>query len=191
MTTNLVDGYTINTAQAYTLAQKLVSSKHGVIDDSFNRYTFNDPNDLPGWFTQDESRHNKPSMPVTKESVAFMKQQMKQLDARPIRKVAEAKFRKQLRTQRRLEKAKAKGEGLVNDTETGEKGKLDAVAKMIAKAKNPKKTAREKPTLVVAKGFHKGNKGRPRGVKGRYKMVDPRMKKEMRADKRIAKKSKK
>ncbi|KAJ1341253.1 hypothetical protein BSLG_004188 [Batrachochytrium salamandrivorans] len=43
-------------------------------------------------------------MPVTKEAVDIIKQRMRALDARPIRKVAEAKFRKQMRTQRRLEK---------------------------------------------------------------------------------------
>jgi AdoMet-dependent rRNA methyltransferase SPB1 len=145
------------------------SGRRDVIDESYNRYTFNDP-DLPEWFTTDESRHNKPSLPVTREAVDLMKQKMKAMDARPIRKVAEAKFRKQLRTQRRIEKAKAKGEGMTNDEDVPESSKMEAIQKLMAKAKNPKKTAKEKPTVVVARGFNKANKGRPRGVKGRYKV---------------------
>ena len=52
-----------------------------------------------------------------------------------------------------------------------------------------KKKPKTKVTDVVARGFNKG-KGRPGGTKGRYKMVDARMKKDVRAEKRLAKKKK-
>jgi AdoMet-dependent rRNA methyltransferase SPB1 len=42
--------------------------------------------------------------------------------------------------------------------------------------------------VVVAHGKNRGVSGRPRGVKGRYKMVDPMVKKEKRALKRAGKK---
>ena len=43
--------------------------------------------------------------------------------------------------------------------------------------------------VVRAGGANKGA-GRPRGVKGKYKMVDPRLRKDVRGEKRAAKKAK-
>ncbi|KAI8894497.1 Spb1 C-terminal domain-containing protein [Globomyces pollinis-pini] len=187
------DDFAIDTAQAYTMAQKMLtkSGKRDVVDDSFNRYAFNDREDLPSWFTQDENRHNKPTMPVTKEAADIIRARQRALDARPIKKVAEAKFRKQMRTQRRLEKAAMKSATLADQDDVSEKAKLEAASKVMGKAKNKKRSEKEKVKVVVAKGAHKAISGRPRGVKGRYKMVDGPMKKESRATKRIEKKSKK
>lgn len=166
------EGHIIDSAAAYTIAQQLTtkSGTRNLINASFNRYAYNDPDELPEWFLQDESKHNKPSMPVTKEAVKIMQDRMRALDARPIKKVAEAKFRKQMRTQRRIEKGKGRAEGLTNDEDLGEKGKMEAIAKIMNKAKSAKRTERERPKLVVARGTNRANKGRPKGVKGRYKV---------------------
>ena len=42
----------IDSAQAYTLASRMItkSGKRDVIDESFNRYAFNDPEGLPTWY---------------------------------------------------------------------------------------------------------------------------------------------
>ncbi|KAI8917866.1 Spb1 C-terminal domain-containing protein [Powellomyces hirtus] len=182
------DNFAITTAEAYTLAQKMVrkSSKRDVIDEAYNRYAFNDP-ELPDWFTTDESRHNKPSLPITKEAVTIIRQKQRSLDARPIKKVAEAKFRKQMRTARRLEKMLKKANNVMDDEggEMSEKSKLLEVSKLKRKAKGKSDT--KKTEVVVARGVNRAKQGRPKGVKGRYKMVDPRMKKEVRAEKRAAK----
>jgi AdoMet-dependent rRNA methyltransferase SPB1 len=121
-------------------------------------------------FVQEESKHCKPSLPVSKEAVAIMKQKMRALDARPIKKVAEAKFRKQMRAERRLAKASQRAEGLQGQEDMSEKSKMEAIAKMMKKARN-KPNQREKPKVVVAKGSNRGNRGRPKGVKGRYKVI--------------------
>ncbi|KAI9012787.1 Spb1 C-terminal domain-containing protein [Gaertneriomyces semiglobifer] len=187
------DKFAITTAEAYTLAQRMISKsgKRDLLDGSFNRYTFNDPENIPSWFVEDEGRHNKPRMPVTKEAVTHMRDRMRALDARPIKKVAEAKFRKQMRLQRRIEKMQKKAANVMEDEggELTEKAKLTQIAKMVKKAKG--KVEKKKVEVVVAKGANRGNKGRPKGIKGRYKMVDGRMKKDMRAAKRLAKKTKK
>ena len=119
-------------------------------------------------FTEDEGRHNKPSLPETKEAVQIMRDKMKALDARPIKKVAEAKFRKQLRTQRRLLKAAAKSQGLADQEDISEKSKLEQASKVMTKAKSKKE--KEKVKVVVAKGAHRAIQGRPKGVQGRYKV---------------------
>ena len=110
------------------------------------------------------------------------------LDARPIKKVAEAKFRKQLRTQRRLEKAAAKFSTLVSQDDLTEKSKLEAASKVMGKARSKTRTEKDKVKVVVAKGAHKAMSERPRGVQGRY---NGPMKKESRATKRIEKKYRK
>ncbi len=40
------------------------SRKKALIDASYNRYSWNDPQDLPSWFLDDEVRHNRPQLPV-------------------------------------------------------------------------------------------------------------------------------
>lgn len=46
---------------------------------------------LPRWFADDEAKHFCPIMPVTKEEVREEKDRLKAIDARPIKKIAEAK----------------------------------------------------------------------------------------------------
>jgi len=159
--------YAIRTAAAYTIAQQLASNsgKRNAIDDSFSRFAFHDKN-LPAWFEEDEKKHIVPNIPVTKEAILIMKERMKALDARPIKKVAEAKFRKQIRTQKRMDKLKKKADGLADDEEN--LTKLSDIQKMLNKGM--KKKPDKKPTLVVAKGSRKALQGRPKGVKGRYKV---------------------
>lgn len=181
------------TEEAMQLALDLVNrrkTKDQLIDDGFHRDSLFDKDGLPPWFLDDEMRHFRKHVPVTKEAVQALRDRLRALDARPIKKIAEAKGRKKLRALRRIEKLQNKANA-VNDTgDMTEREKAGAIEKMMAKAmKAPKKKNEVK--VVVAKGAHRGQKGRPKGVKGRYKMVDPRGKKEMRAMKRAerAKKS--
>ena len=100
------------------------------------------------------------------------------LDARPIKKVAEAKARKKLKAAQRLEKALKKAEGITKTTDLTEREKAQQVERLMRRGLTKSRNKKE-VKLVVAKGAHKGLKGRPKGVKGRYVMVDSRMKKEV------------
>ncbi|KAF7730190.1 AdoMet-dependent rRNA methyltransferase spb1 [Apophysomyces ossiformis] len=183
------------TAEAITLARQLVNkekSKQDLIDEGFTREAFREKTGLPDWFLDDENKHNKPNMPITKEAVRALREKLKALDARPIKKIAEAKARKKYKatmmayTMKRLQKAQKKATDIADNPDMSEKEKLASINKLIQRStkSKPKKEIK----LVVAKGANRGIKGRPNGVKGRYKMVDPRMKKELRAQKRKEKK---
>lgn len=181
----------IITAEAMTLAHQLATgkiTKQQMLDDNFNKVSLRDVDGLPEWFLDDENQHSKSQRPISKEAAAAIKEKQKALNARPIKKVREAKARKTMRAARRVEKLKKKSEGLAEGEDLSEKDKATNIAKLMAKAKGGT-NKKPQPKLVVAGGFNKG-KGRPRGVKGKYKMVDARMKKETRALKRIAKKKK-
>ncbi|KAM0335787.1 hypothetical protein ACHAQA_000837 [Verticillium albo-atrum] len=181
----------IITAEAMTLAHQLATGQkttHDLVDDGFNRHAFRDRDGLPEWFMDDEGRHDKPHKPITKAAADAIKEKMRAYNARPIKKVAEAKARKKFKAAQRYEKLKKKSDSLINEEGLTEKEKASTIAKMIAKAGQVKR--RPQPTLVIAKGLNRGVKGRPKGVKGRYTIVDARMKKDLRAQRRLSKKKK-
>ena len=194
----------LSTAEAVTLAIKMVQdggrNARNLMDTfGYNRHTFHDDKDaLPQWFLDDESKFNRPNLPVTKEAVERMKQRQKELDARPIKKIVEAKARKKYKASKKLENLRKKMNATFDadnadgqeDPEMG--AKLSHISKVMRNAMQKfKSQQRKKVELVVAKGVNRGQHGRPKGVKGRYKMVDRRMKKELRAKKRIEKKKRK
>ena len=180
----------IATVEAMTLAHQLATgqrTKQDLINEGFNRYTFRDTENLPAWFVEEEQQHSKINRPITKEAAMAIKEKMRALNARPIKKVMEAKARKKMRAVARLEKIKKKA-GLINDdSDKSEKDKAEEIARLMRKVTKKQRT-KPKVTLVYASGSNRGLSGRPKGVKGKYKMVDGVLKNEQRALKRIAKK---
>ncbi|KAI9816840.1 MAG: AdoMet-dependent rRNA methyltransferase spb1 [Pycnora praestabilis] len=181
----------IITAEAMTLAHQIASgekTKHDMMDESFNKYALQDKDGLPEWFLDDEGKHSKPHRPITAAAASAIKEKLRALNARPIKKVREAKDRKKFKAAQRLEKLKRKSALLADEEGTTEKDKAQTIVKMMKKA--AKKKPKQDVKVVVARGGNKGVSGRPRGVKGKYKIVDARLKKDVRAEKRLAKKRK-
>ena len=179
----------IITAEAMTLAQQVASGQkgtHDLIDEGFNKFTFRDTDGLPKWFLDDEHKHSKPHRPITAAGAAAIKEKLRALNARPIKKVREAKDRKKFKAAQRLEKLRKKSALVADDDGISEKDKAQNIAKLMSKA--AKKKPKQQVKVVVAKGGNRGISGRPRGVKGKYKIVDSRLKKDVRAEKRLAKK---
>jgi len=172
-----------------TLAQQVASgekTKYDLVDEGFNKYAFQDRDGLPEWFLDDEGKHSKPLRPISAAGAAAIKEKLRALNARPIKKVREAKDRKKFRAAQRLEKLRKKSALVAEEEGISEKDKAQNIAKLMGKA--TKKKPKQQVKLVVAKGGNRGISGRPRGVKGKYKIVDARLKKDVRADKRLAKK---
>ena len=179
----------IITVEAMSLAQQVAlgqKSTQDLVDDGFNKYSFRDTDGLPQWFLDDEGKHSKPHRPISAAGAAAVKEKIRALNARPIKKVREAKDRKKFKAAQRLEKLRKKSALVADDEAISEKDKAQNIAKLISKSTKTK--PRQQVKLVVAKGGNRGISGRPRGVKGKYKIVDARLKKDVRAERRLAKK---
>ena len=90
----------LNTEEGMAMASKLASGNRNkmreeLIDESFNRFAFSEKSsDLPTWFAEDESKHNKPyEKPITREVADAIKNKLKEVNDMPIKKILEAKGR--------------------------------------------------------------------------------------------------
>ena len=160
------------------LLKKSKKSREDLIESGYNRWTNNDDN-LPDWFAQDEAKHCQKQLPVTKEMVREFKERLKEIDARPIKKIAEAKARKKRKTLKKLEKIKKKVQGVVDTADALDSEKMQQLKRLYQKAKQGSRRSKEVQYVVAKKGVGK-RVSRPAGVSGRFKVVDPRMKKDSR-----------
>ncbi|TVU20279.1 hypothetical protein EJB05_36482 [Eragrostis curvula] len=162
----------VSKAEVLAYAKKMLRKKQReqILDDAYNKYMFDDEG-LPTWFLEDEKRHRQPMKPVTREEVAAMKAMFKEIDARPAKKVAEAKARKKRVAMRKLDKARQKADAVADQNDINERSKRKMIDQIYRKA-IPKKPQKE--YVVAKKGVQ------VRAGKGKV-LVDPRMKKDKRA----------
>ncbi|XP_017871343.1 PREDICTED: pre-rRNA processing protein FTSJ3 isoform X1 [Drosophila arizonae] len=152
-------------------------TRRELVDAAWNRYAFNDEN-LPAWFVQDEAEHMTKPHPVPKELTEEYQRKVQELNVRPIKKVMEAKARKKRRATKRLAKAKKMAEKIMENADATSQEKAKQLKKIYKKAQEKKKEI----TYVVAKKHTASRRARrPPGVKGRYRVVDPREKKDKRS----------
>ncbi|KAM6938063.1 pre-rRNA 2'-O-ribose RNA methyltransferase FTSJ3 [Lycodopsis pacificus] len=169
-------------AEGLALGCQIATSKkrtRDLMDGSFHRFASSEEQwEVPEWFLNDEQKHRKRPVPVTKEMVEEYKQKWREIDARPIKRVAEAKARKKRRMLKKMDQAKKKAEAVVDTVDISEKEK-NAQLRSIYKKAGLGKEKREVTYVVTKKGAGRKVR-RPAGVKGAFKVVDGRMKKDMR-----------
>ncbi|KAI2801906.1 pre-rRNA processing protein ftsj3 [Blomia tropicalis] len=158
-----------------TLMIKSKKNKRDLFDNGWNRYVHEDDELLPSWFRKDEQENYRKLTPVTNEMVQEYNAKIKEIKSKPIKKAMEAKARKKKRAIRRLEKARLKAENVTDEADMTNKEKAQYIRSIYKKAL---KKDKDKVQLVVGKKQY-GNR-RPPGVKGRYKVVDSRLKKDKR-----------
>lgn len=158
-------------AEILAYAKKMLRKKQRehMLDDAYNKYMFHDEG-LPKWFADEEKRHNQPIKPVTKEEIQAMKAQFKEIDARPAKKVAQAKARKKRVAMRKLEKVRKKANTISDQADISDRSKSKMIEQLYKKAA----PQRPKKEYVVAKKGVQVKAG-----KGKI-LVDRRMKKDAR-----------
>jgi len=85
-----------------------------MIEASYNRFVTYDDENTPVWLEEDEKKNFKPFINLTKEEVAIEKAEIKAYNARPSKKVEEAKNRKRKRLSKAMNKIKAKAQVISN-----------------------------------------------------------------------------
>ncbi|NXH20723.1 SPB1 protein, partial [Bucco capensis] len=155
-------------AEGLALGSVIATSKKArrdLIDDSFNRYSFNEEEgELPEWFAAEEKQHRCRQVPVDKQTVEAYRQRWREINARPIKKVAEAKARKKRRMLKKLEQMKKKAESVVNTVDISEREKVAQLRRIYKKAGLAKE--KRQVTYLVAKKGVGPRVRRPPGVKG-------------------------
>jgi AdoMet-dependent rRNA methyltransferase SPB1 len=149
-----------------------------IINDAYNRYAFHDnPADLPDWFVEDEEAHCRPQLPVTKAEVDEQKLRLQELNAKPIKKILEAKGRKKMRAMKKWEILKNQAKSITDNPDMAMKEKMKKIEKLYARNKKKKV---DKTYVVSQKrgGVHASSGAKKRG--SFLVRVDPRMKKDKR-----------
>lgn len=140
-------------AETRIFARKMLRKKtrNQMIEASYNRFTTHeDPATLPSWFVEDEAENRyQIFFTPTKEEMDAEKLALKEYNARPSKKVEQAKMRKKKRLAKAMEKVKKKAI-VIADQELNEASKMKQIQKLYAKEKAKHK---EEKTYVVSRSF--------------------------------------
>ena len=152
-------------AEILAIGKKMLRRKQReeIIEDSYNRYAFeDDPRDLPDWFVDDERRFMK-AEPIYDQSdyeEALANVSIK-VDERSIKKVAEAKLRKKKRAKDKMSEARQRAGAIMDQDDIPDVSKVREIEAIYAKANKLANRRKKQIKHVVARKMHKGNAGGP------------------------------
>ncbi|KAF6778695.1 hypothetical protein AHF37_01854 [Paragonimus kellicotti] len=177
------------TSEEQALALRLVrsaKSRRELLESAYHRMQFfEDPSELPDWFVEDEQKHMRKPLPLTevRKELPVDRPTM----GRTLNKVEEAKARKKARLAKRLKRIRQKAEHISDDVPETEK--WQQIKQMYKKAGLLSKKRRPLHVIVNTKaGAHNPTKPQ-KGAK--IKIVDRRMKADLRGQARGAGKGRK
>lgn len=159
------------------IAKKMLRKKERreLFDMGVNRYNYLDkPEDLPEWFREDERKHTGIIVPVTKEEVLAEKLRLKEINARPPRKVIEAKYRNKLRLVKKMKKFKNKAEQIYETEGLDQKTKMQTIEKLRNKTLFQSKEKRKQ--VIPIRGFRSSAPLSRKTTGRKYRTVDTRSK---------------
>jgi AdoMet-dependent rRNA methyltransferase SPB1 len=119
---------------------------------------------MPKWFAEDERRFMQPAPQISAEEFREAKDQLNAIDARPIKKVAEAKARKRNRLVARLQQARQRAEAVAAQEDMPSGAKMREIEKLYAAARSGskgKKGAKGGKTKKLPRGAEYGKKRGP------------------------------
>ena len=184
------------TAEELALGTAIATSKkkkRDLIDESFNRNTFNeDECDLPDWYVEEERKmvkHDFIRSHISKADIHYYRSKDLQINAKTIKKIAEAKARKKKKLTKKREQVRKQAEN-ISDSVTMSSAEKAAQIKAIYKKAGLLNKKKENKTLVFARRGTGKKVSRPPGVRGKFAVVDRRMKKDKRAQLKNDKKKK-
>lgn len=178
------------TAAELALGQQIVTSrkrKNEIMDAGYHRWAWGEE-DLPDWFEDEEKKYYQKQLPVTKEQVDEYKQQVREINARPIKKIAEAKAKAKYKAMKKLKKLAEQADLITDNTGGAQAEQVMKLKQMVKKVEQGKK--KQETTYVKAKRANGQFQKRPATAKGKVKFVDSRMKKDVDGMKRAAAKKK-
>lgn len=185
-------------AEMVAIGKRMRESKREaieVVDEAYNRYTFDDPIDLPRWFADADPTYRKRQAPVTKQQVAEMKEYIKSLQAAPTKKEAEAKARRKMRAMKKMEAMKAKANSIAEQGDVPASSRMRAIEDLykqaMKKSSGGKKGKRKQYQVMKGNGRMNVGKNKVKGRKAMRGVYTTLVDKRMKSDKRgIAKANK-
>lgn len=167
------------------LSRKMLrkKSRREILDAAYGRANLDDPSDLPAWFVEDEKKVAKKSALVTEQELQAEREKLEMMGRKLPKKVMEAKFRKKKKMINQLKKAKGEANEVLDNEGLSPFTKARSINRIYSKA--VRKGQPKKQGIVVTRKYNSGAPNRKSGRK--FKVVDSRMKKDLRAQKRIKK----